>query len=132
MFRQLKTIAMAGVVATLGAVPASQAVAGAQSTETSESSESRISEIQKEFSELMTEIKVYGADKKDAAVEEAYDALHTADRFIDRQEDRLDAKWDSMTDATRTKARKAMRLLRKQRNAAAEWFGSMKTSSVEA
>jgi N-methylhydantoinase B/oxoprolinase/acetone carboxylase alpha subunit len=107
MIRHIKNIAMASVVATLGAVPASHAVAGSQSTEAAQSSEARIAEIQKEFSELMTEIKNYGVDKRDA-------------------------KWDGMTDAARTKARKAMRMLRKQRNAAAEWFGSMKSSSTDA
>lgn len=132
MIRHIKNIAMAGVVATLGAVPATHAVAGSQSTDATQSSETRIAEIQKEFSELITEIKNYGADKRDAAVENAYEALESADRFIERQEDRLDAKWDGMTDAARTKARKAMRMLHKQRNTTAEWFGSMKSSSADA
>lgn len=91
-----------------------------------------IEEVKKETQALLQTIGSYTADKRDEAVQKANEGLNKLDKRIDELETRIDNNWDDMNQATRAKARESMREIRKQRNQVAEWYGSMKSSSVDA
>jgi hypothetical protein len=46
-------------------------------------------------------------------------------------ETRIDTDWDKLDNAAREKAWATLKVLRKQRTQAAEWYGSIKNSSAD-
>jgi hypothetical protein len=54
------------------------------------------------------------------------------DAHIDALEARIDKGWDKMSKTAREEARSTLKALRSQRVKAAEWYGGMKNSSIEA
>ncbi len=88
--------------------------------------------VEKDLSEAVTAVKNYASNQSQEAYDAAVEALETADRYIERQQDRLSASWDTMTQEARATARDALHEIRKKRNAAGEWLGSMKTASADA
>jgi len=99
-----------------------------------ESSEEKtsIKEVKQETQDLIQALGAYTADQRDEAVQRAKTALHKLDERIDALETRIDNNWDQMNKAAREKARANLKALRKQRTEAAEWYGSLKTSSADA
>ncbi|MFO7784686.1 MAG: hypothetical protein ACQET7_15830 [Thermodesulfobacteriota bacterium] len=99
-----------------------------------ESSEEKtsIKEVKQETRDLIQALGSYTADQRDEAVQRTKTALNNLDEHIDALEKRVDDNWDKMNKAAREKARANLKALRKQRNEAAEWYGSLKTSSAGA
>jgi ElaB/YqjD/DUF883 family membrane-anchored ribosome-binding protein len=89
-----------------------------------------IEEVKKETQDLLKTISSYTSNKKDEAVQKAQDALNKLDKRIDALESRIDKNWDKMNKTARKEARDNLKILRKQRNQVAQWYGSMKTSSA--
>lgn len=117
-------IALCLAIVTLGFTPHGYAKASDDGTS--------IEEVKKETSELMETLKAYTADQRDEALEESRAAMHRLDERIDALETRIDDNWDEMNQAIRDKARASLKALREERNEVAEWYGSMKTSSLGA
>ena len=89
-------------------------------------------EIKDETVDVSQTIKNYTIKQRDEAVKNAKAALIVLDARIDRMENQLYKKWNQMDESARKEARATMQSLRKQRNEVAEWYGSLKHSSVAA
>jgi hypothetical protein len=108
-------------------------LAAATTGYTMESSQkTSFSEVKRETWELIQALKSYTADQRDTAIQKSKSALNDLDNRIDDLETRIDNNWDTMDKATRQKARESLRALRKQRIRVAEWYGSLKSSTVSA
>ena len=91
-----------------------------------------IEEVKKETQDLIQAVKGYTADQRDEAIQKTKAALDNLDQRIDALETRIDTDWGKLDNAAREKARASLRVLRKQRTQAAEWYGSLKNSSADA
>ena len=89
-------------------------------------------EVKQEAQDLIQAVKGYTADQRDEAIRKTKAALASLDKRIDNLETRIDNNWNEMDKAAREKARASLRALRKQRTQAAEWYGSLKSSSADA
>lgn len=89
-------------------------------------------EVKKETQELIQTLKSYTADQQEEAVEKTKAALEKLDKRIDSLEKDIDQNWDKMDASARDQARESLKALRKQRIKLAEWYGSLKASSMEA
>jgi len=89
-------------------------------------------DVQKEAQDLVQVLKSYSANQRDEALEKTRLALEELDRIADNLQARIDDRWEYMGTTAREQARATMRSLRKQRNQVAQWYGSMKTSTVDA
>lgn len=88
-------------------------------------------QVETELGDALKSVDEFAEEKTDAAIMEARQALKVADRFIERQQDRVSDAWSSMATATRDEARGAMQAIREKRSMAAEWLGGMKEASAE-
>ena len=91
-----------------------------------------IEDVKKQTQELLQTLKAYTADQRDEAVQKTKAALDDLDKRIDALEAQVDADWDKMDSAAREKARANLKALREQRTRVAEWYGQLKSSSVDA
>lgn len=91
-----------------------------------------IEEVKKETQDLIQAVKGYTAEQRYEAIQKTKAALDNLDKRIDALETRIDTDWDKLDNAAREKARASLRVLRKQRTQAAEWYGSLKNSSADA
>jgi chromosome segregation ATPase len=91
-----------------------------------------IEDVKQEADNLIQALKAYTADQRDEAIKKAKAALDDLDKRIDALEKHIDNSWDKMDKAAREKARASLEALRKRRTKVAEWYGSMKSSSVDA
>ncbi len=91
-----------------------------------------INAVKQETQDLIETLKDYTADQRDEAVQQTGKALDKLDQRIDELETDIQNNWDTMNRAAREKTRENLKTLRKQRNQVAEWYGSMKTSSIDA
>jgi len=107
------------------------AVQGQDSNE-SEKKPTSFEDVQKEMDDLLATLKNYSANEQDKAVERAKDVLEKIDQRIETLETEIDRNWETMSEEARKKSRQSLKELRQQRLKAAEWFGSLKTSSVVA
>lgn len=87
-------------------------------------------EVRKEMRDLLATLKDYSADERDKAVERANEVLTEIDHRIETLEADINRNAHTMGDKKRETVRQSMKELRQQRIKAAEWFGSLKTSSV--
>jgi len=101
------------------------------SAETSEEKMS-LEEVKKETKDLLQALKSYTIEQRDEALQKSRDALGDLDRKIDELETRIAEDWDKMDKAARDNARASLKALREKRTEAAEWYGSLKSSSKEA
>lgn len=113
-------------IAAFGMAPVNYVMASAEDDKTS------IEDVKKETSELMETLKAYTADQRDEALRKSKAAMERLDKRIDMLESQVDDGWDDMSQAVRDNARASLKALRKQRNEVAEWYGSMRTSSLGA
>ena len=91
-----------------------------------------IEEVKRETRELLQSLKAYTADQRDEALQQARAALENLDKRINILDQKLVSQWDQMDQAARVNARATLNALRQQRTRVAEWYGSMKSSSVGA
>ena len=91
-----------------------------------------VEDIKQETAELLEALKAYGTEQRDAAVEQSRAALENLDQRIDTLETRMLDQWDEMDQATRSRMRESLQVLREQRTHVAEWYGSLKSSSADA
>jgi len=91
-----------------------------------------IKEVKQETQDLIQALKGYTADQRDEAIQKTKSALQSLDRRINALETRVDNNWDNMNKAAREKARANLKALRQQRTKVAEWYGSLKNSTVNA
>jgi phage shock protein A len=112
------------VTATFGIIALSYAEASGD--------KASIEKVKQETRDLIEVLKAYTADNRDEAIQKAKSALEKLDKRIDALETRIDNNWDNMNAAAREKARASLTALRKQRIKVAEWYGSLKSSSVDA
>lgn len=91
-----------------------------------------IEDVKQETRDLIRALKGYTADQRDEAIRQTDHALKKLDKRIDALESHIDKNWDQMDKAAREKARASMKALHKQRTELAEWYGSLKNSSVSA
>jgi chromosome segregation ATPase len=91
-----------------------------------------IEEVNKEAKHLLQALKAYTADQRDEAIHKTKAALDNLDKHIDALETRIDSNWDKMDKAARKKARASMKVLHERRTQVAEWYGSLKSGSVDA
>jgi TolA-binding protein len=96
------------------------------------SEKTSIEEVKQETQDLIQTIKAYTADQRDEAIQKTKSALENLDKRIDSLETRIVNNWDNMNKAAREKARAKLKDLRKQRIKVAEWYGGLKSSSVDA
>ena len=89
-------------------------------------------EVKQEVADAAKAIKDYSIDQRDQAVKKVKSALDDLDSRIDKLQDRIDDNWDKMNKATRQKTKATLRVLRKQRNEVAEWYGGLQHSSAGA
>lgn len=89
-------------------------------------------EVKQEAVDAAESIKNYSAEKRDEAAQKAKAALDALDARIDALETHIEANWDKMDKAARERARASLKALHKQRLEAAEWYGSLRTSSAAA
>lgn len=89
-------------------------------------------DVQKEMADLLATLKDYSANEQEKAVEQTKEVLAKIDQRIEILETEIDRNWDTMSEEARMKARQSMQEFRQQRLKAAEWLGSLKTSSVVA
>lgn len=96
------------------------------------SDKTSIKEVEQETQDLIQSLKAYTADHRDEATQKTKAALDKLDKRIDALEKRIDNNWDKMDKTAREKARASLKTLREQRTQVAEWYGSLKNSTVDA
>ena len=89
-----------------------------------------IQDVKQEAQELIAKIKGYTADQRDEATKQTEQALRKLDNRIDALETDIYNSWDKMDKNAREEAQTGLKELRKQRIELAEWYGSLKNSSV--
>jgi hypothetical protein len=89
-------------------------------------------QVRKEVGEAVAAITAYSADRRDEALAKAGSEIERLDRYIERLDDRVDARWDQLDQATRARVRTTLKMLRKQRTDLAEWAGRLRESSAGA
>ncbi len=94
--------------------------------------ETTIEEINQQTRELLALLKDYSAEQRDEAIAKTKDALDKLDKRIEALENEMVNKWGEMDQAAREKAHASLKAMRQQRTEVAEWYGSMKNSSVSA
>lgn len=116
-----KLIRTSAMIAVLGLTPVSGALA--------ENADASFDAVQQETVELMRELKAYGAEQRDEAVDAIDSALDSLDAKITALEARVDNEWDAMGADARKSTKESMAKLRAQRAEMAEWFGNLKSST---
>lgn len=91
-----------------------------------------IEEVKKETQDLLQTLSAYTVEQKAEAIGKTKMALDKLDKRIDSLQARIDRNWDQMDKAARDKARSNLNALRKERTQLAEWYGSLKNSTVDA
>tara|TARA_R110002074_G_scaffold152936_1_gene307519 strand:- start:91821 stop:92288 length:468 start_codon:yes stop_codon:yes gene_type:complete len=91
-----------------------------------------IAEVKKETKELLQALRVYTVEQREEAIRKTKTALDNLDKRIDSLQARIDRNWEQMDSTARDKARSNLDALRKERTHAAEWYGSMKSSTSDA
>ena len=91
-----------------------------------------IEEVKKETQDLLQTLNAYTVEQKEEAIRKTKTALDNLDKRIDSLQARIDRNWDQMDKAARDKARSNLKALRKARTQVAEWYGSLKNSTVDA
>ncbi len=89
-------------------------------------------EIQQKAAETTNAIKSYTLEKRDEAAKKVEAKLNSLDARIEALEARIDRNWDKMDKAARERARSTLTALHIQRIRVAEWYGSLRNSSIEA
>jgi hypothetical protein len=89
-------------------------------------------EVRQEAQDFLQTLKAYTAEQRDEAVQKTKTVLDNLDKEIEALQTRIDNNWETMDKAAREKARARLQELHKLRTQAAEWYGSLKTSSVDA
>lgn len=91
-----------------------------------------VEEIKQEVTEATNVIKDYTVEKRDEAAKKVEAKLNSLDTRLQALEARIDRNWEKMDNVARERARNTLAVLREKRIRAAEWYGSMKSSSTEA
>ncbi len=91
-----------------------------------------IEDVQQKTDELLHTLTSYTAEQRDEAMQKTKAALDSMDKRIDAMEAQMYNNWDKMDKAAREKSQASLKALRQQRTKVAEWYGSMKNSSVGA
>ena len=107
-------------------------LASASFAASSPAEKTSINEVQQQMKEAAVAIKNYSVEQRDEAGKEVKATLKELDADIERLQQRLDKKADYMDQATRQKARAALKDIRKQRNDLSEWYGGMQHSTSKA
>jgi len=97
-----------------------------------DTTETSAADVQTEMAEAWNAIKDYTVERRDEAVAETQTMLNNLDDQIDQLEQQAAQQWDSMQASAQKQWYETMITLRKQRLAAAEWYGAMQHSSQEA
>ena len=100
--------------------------------EKKESTSTSAEDVKKETAEAMKAVKNYSYEQRDKAVKEMKAAMDNLDTRIDNMQDRVEKNWNQMSQASREKASKTLKILRKKRNDLSEWYGGLKHSSKKA
>jgi septal ring factor EnvC (AmiA/AmiB activator) len=122
IMRKTMLITILFMIATICFVPLSYTQASNDKT--------TIQDVKQETQDLITKIKGYTADQRDEAIKQTEQALKKLDNRIDALETDIYNSWDQMDKAAREKAQSGLKELRKQRIELAEWYGSLKNSSL--
>jgi chromosome segregation ATPase len=89
-----------------------------------------IQDVKQEAQDLISKIKGYTAAQRDEAIKQTEQALKILDNRIDTLETDIYSRWDQMDKTAREEAQAGLKELRKQRIELAEWYGSLKNSSL--
>lgn len=89
-------------------------------------------DIKKSIARSFKMIGQYTLEQRDKAIHEAEKVIAPLDKRINETEEKLEARWQSMSDEARAKQKKFKSTLHKQRNKVAEWYGGMRHSSTDA
>ena len=73
----------------------------------------------------------YTIQERDKALKSAQEALDDVDARMHSLDRKIDREWDRMDASARKNARAAQDALRRERDEAAEWYGGLKHSSAE-
>lgn len=90
------------------------------------------SDVKEEILETYDVLKSYTLDQRDEAMVAAQDRINELDAQIARMQEKIDNKWQDMSQATRERTRRTLDTLRQQREELSEWFGGLRYSSQEA
>jgi chromosome segregation ATPase len=88
--------------------------------------------VRQELKETAQAVEGYTVEQRDQAVSSVKTTLQDLDENIRDMENTLDREWHRMDDAARRESQEALRELRKQRTALAEWYGGLKHGSTQA
>lgn len=93
---------------------------------------STAAEINQQTQALLKSLKAYTVEQRDEAVQKTKEALDNLDNRINQLETDTANNWEKMSQAAREQSRHSLKSLRDQRIQVAEWYGSLKNSSVGA
>jgi len=124
MSSKMKTFYVFMLIVMLGITPICYAETSTDKTS--------IEEVKKETQDLLQTLNAYTVEQKEEAIRKTKTALDNLDKRIDSLQARIDRNWDQMDKAARDKARSNLKALRKARTQVAEWYGSLKNSTVDA
>lgn len=112
------------LIASFGMVPLSLAAPAKEKTS--------LEDVKKETKDLIQTLKGYSVEQRDEAMQKIKVTLDDLDKRINVLEKKIDKDWEKMDKTARDKARVSLQELRKERTQVAEWYGSLKSSSVDA
>lgn len=127
--KKIATLVLIGL--TLSVTPALSGASGAESGKPAPD-KSAAKDARQETGDAAEAIKNYSIEKRDEAAQKAREALDELDARINSLETQIDKDWDKMSKSAREQARKSMKALHRQRIKAAEWYGSLQSSTANA
>ena len=96
------------------------------------SDKTSLEDVKQESKELIQTLEGYTAAQRDEAIAKINATLNHLDQRINALEATIDNNWDKMDKTAREKARASLQELRRERMEVAQWYGSLKSSSVDA
>jgi hypothetical protein len=89
-------------------------------------------DVRQDVSQTLRAISSYTAEQRDEAVAKAKDALEKTDARIEQLQLHIQQNWRTMNQEARQQAQATLKILQRQRNVIAEWYGGLKYSSGNA
>ena len=88
-------------------------------------------DVSRRADETARAVGKYTIQERDKALKSAQEALDDVDARMHSLDRKIDREWDRMDASARKNARAAQDALRRERDEAAEWYGGLKHSSAE-
>lgn len=126
-----RTVVLLPVVMIIGAMVSAGQVRAADQDKNS-ADEASLEDVQEDWSEAIESLKGYTVSQRDAAAEEAAEALEDIDEQIEVLQQRTVDEWADLSVEAREARLEALNELVEQREKMAKWYLDMKDSSEQA